>query len=1129
MAARAVNLSAEDNRVKSLTMIAAVFVLVLLIACVAQPAGAVTWLTVNGLTSGTINTPGAITVRCNTASASATVRFVIGADLNGNGQLDAADRVMGILGTVKDQGWTDEDATVGTVQLTTQVPVYVGGSLVVQAVDGNGTTVGHVYSLNYTHPGQYIAGTVLNADGTPGAGLLVANTSFARGVGTVYFTDAGGNFVLYLPAGRHAIAVSPNTEGGSLTQTARSVPTVMWLDLAAGEAKTGVHFTFWHPPGQKILGTVREQDTSLPVAGALVRGINTSTYDEAYAFTNVVGQYSLHATPGSWIVATEMRGSVGPYGDAASQYTTVSDSDVSLDLALPRLSNRIYGIVTRSGGIVLPGLRVQAENTTTWDYYGGETNGLGRYEIWAPPGQYQVSPYDDSSNYTIPVSSMRTVTIPTDQRADFTMVPCPYTISGRAVFAGTNTGMPFTEISADETMPQYWSWFGTTTDGQGNYTIKVPASNYDVSAYNWMYDAGDLGTNVDVPPSQTVNFSLTPLRVAPTLSQGGVSPASGGVGGQLFTFSVKYASTDGTPPADVYVVIDTWPHPMQVAGPIDFAAGTVFTYQTTLTTGTHYFWFGALDMRMLDARLPASGSLSVTAVAGGTLSGIVRENIGQGIPLNGATVLLKSGATVVASDSTDQSGQYSILAPSGSYTAVVSSALCMTLEVAGVTVTAGQTTNRDFLLEPSAIAAGKVTAAAGGAPIAGAHVQLTLSGGSYTRGVDTDANGDYRIDQDLPTGTYTIVVSKPYYDTVTRTGVALSRFYAPQDFALTATGKLTGQVRIAGTTTAIGGATVEARLGGVLKGTATTGASGVYEIAQGLSSGTYVVSAGKDGYVAQVKSGIVVTTGATSYVNFALGASGTLMGQVAEKGSGTPIAGAAVKAYLGSVLKASATTAANGVYTISRDLAAGSYVVTASKAGYVTQSKGANITAGATTYLNFNLDKLCLTGQVRQMGTTTALAGAKVEAYQGDVLKGSGTTDADGIYQIGALTTGTYTVIASKTGYVRQTKPGISFTTGAVTYVNFALAVSGKLMGQVWDKVSGAPIIGATVSARTGGVVVATGTTVGPYGIYSINSDLPAGTYTMLCTKSGYNDFGRLGIVVTAGATTYVNFPMQAK
>jgi len=258
--------------------------------------------------------------------------------------------------------------------------------------------------------------------------------------------------------------------------------------------------------------------------------------------------------------------------------------------------------------------------------------------------------------------------------------------------------------------------------------------------------------------------------------------------------------------------------------------------------------------------------------------------------------------------------------------------------------------------------------------------------------------------------------------------------------------------------------------------------------------------------------------------------SGTLVGQVTEKGTTTALSGATVNAYQSGVLKASTATGANGVYTISQGLATGTYVVVASKVGYVAQTKASiGVTVGATTYVNFFLGRVCLMGQVKAAGTTTVLAGATVAAYLGSSTTpaATATTDANGIYQISGLTTGTYTVTASKTAYVKQTKPGVSFTAGTITYVNFNLQVSGKLMGQVTNKVTGAPVIGATVSARTGGVVQATGITVGPYGVYQITSDLPAGTYTMLCTATGYQNFGRIGIVVTAGATTYANFPLQ--
>jgi len=257
--------------------------------------------------------------------------------------------------------------------------------------------------------------------------------------------------------------------------------------------------------------------------------------------------------------------------------------------------------------------------------------------------------------------------------------------------------------------------------------------------------------------------------------------------------------------------------------------------------------------------------------------------------------------------------------------------------------------------------------------------------------------------------------------------------------------------------------------------------------------------------------------------------SGALSGQVRERGTSTNIAGANIEARIGAVLRGSATTGANGVYSMPK-LAPGTYVVTARTAGYLTQTKAnVSVTQGATSYVNFNLDKLCLTGQVRQAGTTTNLAGATVVAYLGSTTTpgATGTTDVNGIYQISALAAGTYTVVASKANYVKQTKPGIAVTAGVVTYVNFSLQPSGKLKGQVKDKASGAPLIGATVVARRDGIIRATATTIAPWGVYEIASDLPAGTYVVGASTTGYLGQTRKDIVVTAGATTYVNFSLQ--
>jgi len=341
---------------------------------------------------------------------------------------------------------------------------------------------------------------------------------------------------------------------------------------------------------------------------------------------------------------------------------------------------------------------------------------------------------------------------------------------------------------------------------------------------------------------------------------------------------------------------------------------------------------------------------------------------------------------------------------------------------------------------------------------------------------------------------------------------------------------LKGQVKARATGADIEGAVVQAYLGGALKAEATTAANGIYQIGA-LPDGQYVVKASKEHYVVQSKPNITVTAGQTTYVNFNLDVSGRLTGQVCEKGTTTNVEGATVVARSGGQERARTTTGANGIYVMESDLPTGTYVVSVSKTGWVTQTKtNIGVVAGATSYVNFfAFERMpALMGQVRVAGTTTNIPGAMVEVIYGGTPVATATTDANGIYKVAAgLAPWTYRVTASAKGYVRQEKWNVTVTEEQTSYVNFNLQVSGKLKGQVTNKVTGAPIIGATITARSGGVVRATGTSVGPYGVYEIASDLPAGIYTMLCTATGYQDFGRIGIVVTAGNTTYVNFPLS--
>ncbi|HCJ66540.1 MAG TPA: hypothetical protein DHV62_04250, partial [Elusimicrobia bacterium] len=71
-------------------------------------------------------------------------------------------------------------------------------------------------------------------------------------------------------------------------------------------------------------------------------------------------------------------------------------------------------------------------------------------------------------------------------------------------------------------------------------------------------------------------------------------------------------------------------------------------------------------------------------------------------------------------------------------------------------------------------------------------------------------------------------------------------------------------------------------------------------------------------------------------------------------------------------------------------------------------------------------------------GTTTTISGALIEAIQASVTVSSTTTALDGTYSLN-LNTGTYTVCASKTGYLTRTSTGVVVNPDQTTTLNFAL------------------------------------------------------------------------------------------
>jgi len=162
---------------------------------------------------------------------------------------------------------------------------------------------------------------------------------------------------------------------------------------------------------------------------------------------------------------------------------------------------------------------------------------------------------------------------------------------------------------------------------------------------------------------------------------------------------------------------------------------------------------------------------------------------------------------------------------------------------------------------------------------------------------------------------------------------------------------------------------------------------------------------------------------------------GNISGYVRDAGN-NPIIGASVTtgAY-------TAMSGSDGGYTLA-NLLTGTYSVTASKAGYQSQTKtGIVVSAGETTSCSFNLtaNPGAITGCVTDRNTNEPISGATVSTNTGGY---STSTGSDGSYTLSNVAAGTYNVTASNSGYASQTKIGVTVGSGQTAGADFSLVTA---------------------------------------------------------------------------------------
>ncbi len=408
-----------------------------------------------------------------------------------------------------------------------------------------------------------------------------------------------------------------------------------------------------------------------------------------------------------------------------------------------------------------------------------------------------------------------------------------------------------------------------------------------------------------------------------------------------------------------------------------------------------------------------------------------------------------------------------------------------------------------------------------GGPVGPATVKI-VGNVSHPSGWQADENGTVTISGLLgnSTGIPTLVsVEAPGFDTEYQSPLAFEN--ATTDVrVIMKGGEILGKVTTASLPEAIANATVYIpSLGPGYSN--RTNPLGQY-IMKGIPEGrTYTVWANATGYIGMPINVYVPITGS---VDFALTSqTGSVMGFVFNAATQTGLNGTNVSIRIGtSVILVMSSS--NGSYEFTA-VPPGTYAITATREGFNSETAtGVVVTRENTTRLDFNLTEkpTLLHGAVRS--GTLLLVKANISLLGTNLYSISG---PDGTYQITNITAGTYTIEASRPGYltaqfVRTIRSGQSLELN----VNLT-AIPGAILRGVVSTVVGTlkvPLVDVKVTLVTTNVTQ-NSTSTNILGEFAFTGLTP-GNYTLLFESADYRPIEYSGIAVSNDSSPIRQFLM---
>ncbi|MGV3723183.1 MAG: carboxypeptidase regulatory-like domain-containing protein [Actinomycetota bacterium] len=521
-------------------------------------------------------------------------------------------------------------------------------------------------------------------------------------------------------------------------------------------------------------------------------------------------------------------------------------------------------------------------------------------------------------------------------------------------------------------------------------------------------------------------------------------------------------------------------------------------------------------------------SLRSEIAQGGVLQGTVLRR-GSTEPVSGASVQLTGGAGFPNQNTTtDSSGGYRFSnLPSGRVRIAVSRSGFLD-EARQVTLTEGRVRTENFSLRLRTADLARLTGVVtdeSNVPIRNARVTLA-DGASEGLSDTTDSRGRYSITRIVP-DVYSVVVTAPDFITGGRDNVVLNAGASVVlNVTLTETGAADASIDGLVVDTLgnpLQGARVVVTSGPLPGRSDVTDVQGAY-LLDNLVAGNYGLRVTATGFESQNRL-VTVASGAALRIDFVLRenvvvGNGTIAGTITRSDT-TPIVGATVRTTNGPVVGASTTSDADGDYSLD-NLPEGTYTILVSRSGFTSQTISAiEVDPGQTTTVDVVLgatggDGGTLTGLVTS-SDAVPLSGVTLRAFLDDDLVATTSTNSTGRYTFTDLDAGSYTIRASRSGFVTLEIENVRVDAGAATQLDLELIATdtgtGIIAGSVLDP-SGRAVQNALVEL-TGPSDARTARTDAEGNFEFTN--LPAGVgYSVTVTASGLNPATRSNLELEA-------------